>query len=95
MSYYDNPQWPASSASQNNWEHQGATTPVRAGVSAPQPQDDYAFSYQFDEVDRAYENLQKSGKGFVTGGRRELTSKPLQAAASVGGRLRRGVRVHN
>jgi hypothetical protein len=69
MSYYDNPQWPASSASQNNWEHQGATTPVRAGVSAPQPQDDYAFSYQFDEVDRAYENLQKSGKGFVTGGR--------------------------
>lgn len=67
MSYYDNPQWSASA--QNNWEHQGSTTPVRAGTdgmrtpsdprmpinslirsgaSGPQPQDDYAFSYQFD-----------------------------------------------
>ncbi|KAF4459185.1 hypothetical protein FALBO_14061 [Fusarium albosuccineum] len=89
MSYYDNPQWSASAA-QNNWEHQGSTTPVRAGTDAlrtpsdsstslsslvrsgasgPQPQDDYAFSYQFDEVDRAYENLQKSGKGYGMGGR--------------------------
>ena len=102
-----------------------------AGASGPQPQDDYAFSYQFDgmlskpinapllpsskvvqarhgahyprgcpteacyiehvltwslaEVDRAYENLQKSGKGYGMGGRRELpkqtrmpvTSRPL------------------
>lgn len=30
MSYYDNPQWAAPQ--QNNWEHQGATTPVRAGM---------------------------------------------------------------
>ncbi|KAM0197409.1 hypothetical protein ACHAPQ_010637 [Fusarium lateritium] len=90
MSYYDNPQaqW-SSSTTQNNWEHQGSTTPVRAGTpgykadrdrtavnslvssgaSGPQPQDDYAFSYQFDEVDRAYENLQKSGKGYGMSGR--------------------------
>lgn len=66
MSYYNDAQWNAPG--QNNWEHQGATTPVRAssshqtaptrtlplthldstGASAPQPQDDYAFSYQFD-----------------------------------------------
>ncbi|KAH7316799.1 hypothetical protein B0I35DRAFT_409955 [Stachybotrys elegans] len=71
MSYYDNPQWPTSG---QNWEHQGATTPVRAGASGPQPQDDYAFSYQFDEVDRAYENLQKSGKGFMMGGRHNRVS---------------------
>jgi hypothetical protein len=75
MSYYDNPQsqWSSSTQqqTQNNWEHQGSTTPVRAGASGPQPQDDYAFSYQFDEVDRAYENLQKSGKGYGMGGRRE------------------------
>ncbi|KAI1068179.1 hypothetical protein LB507_004379 [Fusarium sp. FIESC RH6] len=91
MSYYDNPQSQWSSSTQNNWEHQGSTTPVRAGTpggkiprngsfinpparsgaSGPQPQDDYAFSYQFDEVDRAYENLQKSGKGYGMGGRRE------------------------
>ena len=68
MSYYDNPQSQWSSSTQNNWEHQGSTTPVRAGTpggkiprngsfinpparsgaSGPQPQDDYAFSYQFD-----------------------------------------------
>ncbi|PFH62832.1 hypothetical protein XA68_11613 [Ophiocordyceps unilateralis] len=71
MSYYDNPQW--SGPAQNNWDHQGAAAaaPVRtAGASGPQPQDDFAFSYQFDEVDRAYENLQKSGKGYAMGGRR-------------------------
>ncbi|KAF4982956.1 hypothetical protein FZEAL_1526 [Fusarium zealandicum] len=94
MSYYDNPQWSASpSTQQNNWDHQGSTTPVRAGTtgserfdpdssltrsssgaSGPQPQDDYAFSYQFDEVDRAYENLQKSGKGYGMGGRHSRAS---------------------
>lgn len=69
MSYYDNPQW--SAPAQNNWDHHGASTPVRAGTlralsnsvfdmgaatnelmsigaNGPQPQDDYAFSYQFD-----------------------------------------------
>ncbi|CAG9940316.1 unnamed protein product [Clonostachys rosea f. rosea IK726] len=76
MSYYENAQQWAGGPTppqQNNWEHQGATTPVRAGASAPQPQDEYAFSYQFDEVDRAYENLQKSGKGFMSGGRRKFS----------------------
>ncbi|KAL6694453.1 hypothetical protein J3F84DRAFT_44665 [Trichoderma pleuroticola] len=67
MSYYDNPQW--SAPAQNNWDHHGASTPVRTGANGPQPQDDYAFSYQFDEVDRAHENLQKSGKGYVMGAR--------------------------
>ncbi|KAF5229130.1 hypothetical protein FAUST_10602 [Fusarium austroamericanum] len=92
MSYYDNPQsqWSSSTQqqqqqqptqTQNNWEHQGSTTPVRAGASGPQPQDDYAFSYQFDEVDRAYENLQKSGKGYGMGGRREsLIQRSLNVA---------------
>ncbi|PNP45175.1 hypothetical protein TGAM01_v206714 [Trichoderma gamsii] len=69
MSYYDNPQWSAPSQTPNNWEHHGATTPVRAGANGPQPQDDYAFSYQFDEVDRAHENLQKSGKGYMMNAR--------------------------
>lgn len=73
MSYYDNPQWsaPSQTPNNNNWDHHGATTPVRAGTlrapsvslsipgaatdflmptgaNGPQPQDDYAFSYQFD-----------------------------------------------
>ena len=78
MSYYDNNQWTGTGSQppQNNWEHQhqGASTPVRAGASAPQAQDEYAFSYQFDEVDRAHENLQKSGRAnFMTGGRRKFS----------------------
>ncbi|KOS16864.1 hypothetical protein ESCO_004902 [Escovopsis weberi] len=83
MSYYDNPQW-SSGPVQNNWDHHGAGTPVRAGASGPQPQDEFAFSYQFDDtipdvgngsssssgkVDRAHENLQKSGKGYMMGAR--------------------------
>ncbi|KHO01333.1 uncharacterized protein MAM_00334 [Metarhizium album ARSEF 1941] len=74
MSYYENAQWPTPS--QNHWEHpQGTSTPTRAGASGPQPQDDFAFSYQFDEVDRAFENLQKSGKGYAMGARRKPTPK--------------------
>ncbi|KAI8160469.1 hypothetical protein K4K49_003676 [Colletotrichum sp. SAR 10_70] len=69
MSYYENnPQW--SNPGQNNWEHQAP--PVRAGASGPTAQDDFAFFYQFEEVDRAYENLAKSGKSYGMGGRREF-----------------------
>jgi hypothetical protein len=53
-----------------------------SGASAPQPQDDFAFFYQFDEVDRAYENLQKSGKGYGMGGRRKLIREPRAAGSS-------------
>ncbi|KAL7920094.1 hypothetical protein ACQKWADRAFT_315074 [Trichoderma austrokoningii] len=81
MSYYDNPQWSAPSQAPNNWDHHGATTPVRAGANGPQPQDDYAFSYQFDEVDRAHENLQKSGKGYMMNARREFPC-PIAAATT-------------
>ncbi|OLN96516.1 hypothetical protein CCHL11_00615 [Colletotrichum chlorophyti] len=41
------------------------------GATGPTPQDDFAFFYQFEEVDRAYENLAKSGKSYGMGGRRE------------------------
>ncbi|KAF6802874.1 hypothetical protein CSOJ01_11298 [Colletotrichum sojae] len=40
-------------------------------ATGPTPQDDFAFFYQFEEVDRAYENLAKSGKSYGMGGRRE------------------------
>lgn len=39
------------------------------GANAPTPQDEFAFFYQFDEVDRAYENLSKSGKSYGAGSR--------------------------
>lgn len=75
---------------------------MSAGASGPQPQDDYAFTHQFEgmcdifshtfyvidrarltiaEVDRAYENLQKSGKGYGMGGRRKFRANvPLGPA---------------
>ncbi|TEA14967.1 hypothetical protein C8034_v002816 [Colletotrichum sidae] len=42
------------------------------GAGGPTPQDDFAFFYQFEEVDRGYENLAKSGKSYGMGGRREF-----------------------
>ncbi|OAQ67414.1 hypothetical protein VFPFJ_06184 [Purpureocillium lilacinum] len=94
MSYYDNQQW--SGPGQNNWEHQsGTSTPVRsAGASAPQPQDEFAFSYQFDEVDRAFENLSKSGKGYGMGGRREFPKTADQLAGARPQANRRGGLAH-
>jgi hypothetical protein len=48
-----------------------------AGASGPQPQDEFAFSQQFEEVDRAHENLSKSGKAYgMPGVRREFAGSP-------------------
>lgn len=68
MSYYDNQQWTA--AGQGQWESQ--TPPARSGASSAVPREDStAFSTQLEEVDRAIDNLVKSGKMFPTPGRRE------------------------
>ncbi|RDW66880.1 hypothetical protein BP5796_09629 [Coleophoma crateriformis] len=76
MSYYDNQQWTA--ASQNQWE--GQTPPARSGASSVVPREDsMAFSTQLEEVDRAIDNLVKSGKMFNMPGRRE--SMPPAPAA--------------
>ncbi|KAL1861857.1 hypothetical protein VTK73DRAFT_6890 [Phialemonium thermophilum] len=74
MSYYDNSQWPASG--QAGWEHQ--TPPTRSGASSAIPREEVgAFAYQIEEVDRAIDNLVKSGKMFgVPGGRREFYPYP-------------------
>ncbi|KAH8660976.1 hypothetical protein BGZ60DRAFT_530967 [Tricladium varicosporioides] len=74
MSYYDNQQWPASAAGQPTWEQQ--TPPARSGASSAVPREDStAFSTQIEEVDRAIDNLVKSGKMFGMAGRRD--SLPL------------------
>ncbi|THV53371.1 hypothetical protein BGAL_0052g00020 [Botrytis galanthina] len=70
MSYYDNQQWSASG--QPSWEQQ--TPPARSGASSVVPREDStAFSTQIEEVDRAIDNLVKSGKMFnpPAGGRRD------------------------
>ncbi|KAK3330675.1 hypothetical protein B0H66DRAFT_71787 [Apodospora peruviana] len=68
--YYENPQWSAPAA-QSGWEHQ-TPPPARSGASSAIPREEpAAFSYQLEEVDRAIDNLLKSGKMFsgVPGGR--------------------------
>lgn len=69
MSYYENQQWPAAVA-QPAWEQQ--TPPARSGASSAVPREETAaFGTQIEEVDRAIDNLVKSGKMFSGPGRRE------------------------
>jgi hypothetical protein len=75
MSYYDNQQWTA--AGQPAWEQQ--TPPARSGASSAVPREDStAFSTQIEEVERAIDNLVKSGKMFSMPGRRD--SMPMVGA---------------
>jgi len=74
MSYYDNQQWSASG--QPSWEQQ--TPPARSGASSAVPREDStAFSTQIEEVDRAIDNLVKSGKMFNMPGAGRRDSMPM------------------
>ncbi|TAQ83217.1 hypothetical protein B7494_g8459 [Chlorociboria aeruginascens] len=71
MSYYENPQWPTTG--QSSWEQQ--TPPARSGASSVVPREEStAFTTQIEEVDRALDNLVKSGKMFNPASRRESSS---------------------
>ncbi|KAJ5602991.1 hypothetical protein N7537_005947 [Penicillium hordei] len=60
-SYYEPQGWQAPAARQVSWEQ--PAPPSRSGSSSVSQRDDTpAFSSQFDEVDRAIDNLVKSGK---------------------------------
>lgn len=77
MAYYSEPPW-AASGRQTSWEQ--PQPPSRSGASSTVNRDEaIAFTSQFDEVDRAAENLAKSGKGFgfPAPGRRD--SMPVMA----------------
>ncbi|KAK3940607.1 hypothetical protein QBC46DRAFT_123753 [Diplogelasinospora grovesii] len=67
--YYEPSQW--QSAGQAGWEHQ-TPPPARSGASSAVPREEpSAFTHQIEEVDRAVDNLMKSGKMYaVPGGRR-------------------------
>ncbi|KAL2864749.1 uncharacterized protein BJX67DRAFT_373588 [Aspergillus lucknowensis] len=61
MAYYEPQGWQAPSSRQASWEQ--PVPPSRSGSSSVSQRDDTpAFSSQFDEVDRAIDNLVKSGK---------------------------------
>ncbi|CDM35986.1 hypothetical protein DTO013E5_5487 [Penicillium roqueforti] len=60
-SYYEPQGWQAPAARQVSWEQ--PAPPSRSGSSSVSQREDLpAFSSQFDEVDRAIDNLVKSGK---------------------------------
>ncbi|KAK3336384.1 hypothetical protein B0T19DRAFT_437154 [Cercophora scortea] len=79
--YYEAPQW-SSPAGQTGWEHQ-TPPPARSGASSAIPREEpAAFAHQIEEVDRAIDNLVKSGKMFgMPGGRRESLPKPNHGPA--------------
>jgi hypothetical protein len=73
--YYEPSQWPPSG--QSGWDHQ-TPPPARSGASSAIPREESAaFTHQLEEVDRAIDNLVKSGKMFGgAGGRREFLPHP-------------------
>ncbi|KAI1506039.1 hypothetical protein F5X99DRAFT_178109 [Biscogniauxia marginata] len=79
--YYGESQWPganpaaaaaaaaAASAPPSTWDHQ-TPPPARSGANSAIPREESgAFSYQIEEVERAIDNLVKSGKMFGPLGR--------------------------
>ncbi|EJT70973.1 hypothetical protein, variant [Gaeumannomyces tritici R3-111a-1] len=85
MSYYENSQW--SAGGQTTWEHQ--TPPARSGASSTVPREEAAaFVSQIEEVEKAIDNLVKSGKMFTVPGRHNhnrMPSGPSSRPHSVGG----------
>ncbi|KAK8016194.1 hypothetical protein PG993_014383 [Apiospora rasikravindrae] len=67
--YYGEQQWPGAGAGgQPDWNHQTPPPPpppARSGASSAVPREELAaFSHQIEEVERAIDNLVKSGKMF-------------------------------
>ncbi|KAH9889140.1 hypothetical protein F4778DRAFT_392863 [Xylariomycetidae sp. FL2044] len=71
--YYGESQWPGAGPAQPNWDHQTPPPPARSGANSVISRDDSsmtsAFVHQLEEVERAIDNLVKSGKMFGPGGR--------------------------
>ncbi|KAI0008191.1 hypothetical protein F4779DRAFT_618854 [Xylariaceae sp. FL0662B] len=61
--YYGESQWPGAGPAQSTWDHQTPPPPARSGANSAIPREEVAaFSYQLEEVERAIDNLVKSGK---------------------------------
>lgn len=75
--YYGESQWPGAGTAvpppQSTWDHQTPPPARSSGANSVVPRDESAaFSHQIEEVERAIDNLVKSGKMFVPPGRREF-----------------------
>ncbi|KAI1114710.1 hypothetical protein F5Y14DRAFT_160575 [Nemania sp. NC0429] len=72
--YYGESQWPGAGPAvppqQTTWDHQTPPPARSSGANSVVPRDESAaFSHQLEEVERAIDNLVKSGKMFVPPGR--------------------------
>ncbi|KAI0522244.1 hypothetical protein F5B22DRAFT_643263 [Xylaria bambusicola] len=72
--YYGESQWPGAGQAvpppQSTWDHQTPPPPRSSGANSVVPREDSAaFSHQIEEVERAIDNLVKSGKMFLPPGR--------------------------
>ncbi|KAK1758550.1 hypothetical protein QBC47DRAFT_375045 [Echria macrotheca] len=88
--YYEPSQWPPTG--QSGWDHQ-TPPPARSGASSAIPREEStAFSYQMEEVDRAIDNLVKSGKMYgMPGNRREFNPPgPARVYPAFEGRMSSG-----
>ncbi|KAK4541337.1 hypothetical protein LTR36_008095 [Oleoguttula mirabilis] len=84
MSFYDNEASWAAPARQASWEQQPPPSRSGAGSAMSQQQSETnAFAAQFEEIDRATDNLMKSGKWFPG------QMQPAASAASAGPPSRR------
>ncbi|KAK3711248.1 hypothetical protein LTR37_009842 [Vermiconidia calcicola] len=64
MSFYDNdPSW-SNPARQSSWEQPPPPSRSGTGSTVSSPTDSNAFASQFEEIDRATDNLMRSGKWF-------------------------------
>lgn len=74
MSYFEGqtPAWVQQHTRQQSWDQSQPSS-----VSTPQQDDGMAFSAQFEEIDRASDNLSRTGKGFGPGfSRRDMPGMP-------------------
>lgn len=82
MSFYDNDGSWSAPVRQASWEQQPPPSRSGTGSAMSQPMETNAFASQFEEIDRATDNLMKSGKWFPgqmqpmmgTAGRRDNVS---------------------
>ncbi|KAK5114791.1 hypothetical protein LTR85_010104 [Meristemomyces frigidus] len=64
MSFYDNEGSWSAPGRQPSWEHQAPPSRSGTGSAMSQQSETNAFASQFEEIDRATDNLMKSGKWF-------------------------------
>ncbi|MBE7158204.1 MAG: hypothetical protein INR62_07180 [Rhodospirillales bacterium] len=94
MSFYDNDNSWSGPARQTSWEQPPPPSRSGTGSSMSQQPESNAFASQFEEIERATDNLVKSGKWFPgqmgSQGRRESMGRGYEFGAGGGGDPRMG-----